>query len=239
MSEILTSKQPFEEYAINFDFTPVLGAENIASAVVIAVDQDSLENVSETLLDVTKQSNTNKVFSPWVQNGITGHNYIITCRIVGSAGSQYELDGILPVQEYLIDSVAFNTIPFSIAQFRVDFKEFVDEVKFPNPTINFWAGLGYKLMSAERWGDLITYGLELFVAHNVALQFMDQASVNSGGAPGVGSGVISNQSAGGVTIGLDTTAALEEDAGNYNLTVYGTRLKRLIDTVGCGGAQLI
>lgn len=131
MSEILTSKQPFEEYAINFDFTPVLGAENIVSAVVIAIDQDSLEDVSATLLDVTKQSNTTKVVSPWVQNGITGHNYVITCRIVGSTGSQYELDGILPVSE--IPSDVGEAYGVSLSSLLTAIKSILQDDSFTDP----------------------------------------------------------------------------------------------------------
>lgn len=108
-----TSKQPYEAYAINFDFTPILGVETIASVAIIAVDQDSLVDVSATLLDVIKQSNTDKIVSGWVQNGTTGHNYIITCRIVGSEGSQYELDGILPVAEIPPDVGTSNGVALS------------------------------------------------------------------------------------------------------------------------------
>jgi len=80
--------------------------------------------------------------------------------------------------------------------------------------------------------------LELWVAHNVTLSAKDNASVNDGGLPGDSSGVISSQSAGGVNVSIDTAATLEAEGGNYNLTPYGTRFKRLIDIVGCGGAQL-
>jgi hypothetical protein len=113
MTIALSSKQPYEAYAINFDFTPILGVETIASAVITAVDQDSLIDVSATLLDATKQSNTNKIVSGWVQGGTTGHNYVITCRIVGSADSQYELDGILPVAEIPPDVGASSGVTLS------------------------------------------------------------------------------------------------------------------------------
>ena len=124
------------------------------------------------------------------------------------------------------------------AKFRTDFTEFANTTNFPDSVILFWAGLGIKLMNPKRWGEILYEGLELWVAHNVTLSAKDNASVNDGGLPGDSSGVISNQSAGGVNVSIDTAATLEAEGGNYNLTPYGTRLKRLIDIVGCGGAQL-
>ena len=96
-----SSKQPSEEYAISFDFTLPLGAENIASATITAVDQTTLLNVSTTILEVLNQTNTTKIVYGWVQNGTSGRDYLITCTIIGDGApaSTYELDGILPVRE--------------------------------------------------------------------------------------------------------------------------------------------
>jgi uncharacterized phiE125 gp8 family phage protein len=100
MSTEFTVKQPSEAFYVSFDFTDVLGAETISSVTsVIALDQATLTDVSTTVLDSAKQSNTTKIVSAWVRAGTTGHRYIITCKIVGSAGSIYELEGILPVEE--------------------------------------------------------------------------------------------------------------------------------------------
>lgn len=41
-----------------------------------------------------------------------------------------------------------------IAQLRTDFPEFADAVRFPNGTITFWSGLGEKLNSQDRFGDM-------------------------------------------------------------------------------------
>lgn len=99
MSGTFTSKQPYEAYAISFDFTAVLGVETIASATITAVDQIDLTDVSLIVLDITKQAMTGTVVYGWVRAGTSGHSYLITCRIVGSAGSLYELEGVLPVLE--------------------------------------------------------------------------------------------------------------------------------------------
>jgi uncharacterized phiE125 gp8 family phage protein len=100
MSTEFTAKQPSEAFYVSFDFTDVLGTETIASVdSVIALDEADSSDVSATVLLAASQTNTTKIVYAWVRAGTTGHRYIITCKIVGSAGSIYELEGILPVEE--------------------------------------------------------------------------------------------------------------------------------------------
>jgi uncharacterized phiE125 gp8 family phage protein len=102
MTTTFTSKQPFEEYQISFDFAASLGTAVISSVdSVTAVDQADSSDVSATFLDATKQSNTNTVVYAWVQAGTSGHSYLITCRIIANdvSASQYELEAIQPVLE--------------------------------------------------------------------------------------------------------------------------------------------
>jgi len=100
MTTTLSPKQPAEAYAISFNFASDLSAEIIAGVPVItAIDRVSLEDVEPTLLDVTKQTNTDTIVYGWVRAGTSGHEYVITCTITGSGGSVYELDAILPVTE--------------------------------------------------------------------------------------------------------------------------------------------
>jgi hypothetical protein len=122
-----------------------------------------------------------------------------------------------------------------VSNFRTDFPEFEDDDKYTDSMINFWAALGDKMLNIERWGDLRTHGLELFVAHNIALSA--QNALN-GGVPGVGMGIATNQSVGPISEGLDVQAMVEQDGGNYNLTLYGTMFLRLSRIVGMGGAQI-
>jgi hypothetical protein len=99
MSGTFTPKQPYEEYYVSFNFTVPLGVETIASATITAVDETTLEDVSTVILDVAKQSISNPLVYAWVRAGETGHSYLVTCRITGSLGSQYELEGLLQVIE--------------------------------------------------------------------------------------------------------------------------------------------
>ncbi len=111
MANSFSTKQPSEAFAVSFDFTARLGAETITSAVISAVDTSTLEDVSATILDVTKQTITGALVYGYTRAGTGGHNYLINCRIVGSLGSLYELEGILPVEETPIDTGEAGTGP--------------------------------------------------------------------------------------------------------------------------------
>ena len=81
--------------------------------------------------------------------------------------------------------------------------------------------------------------VELFVAHNLALEEQAVNSANVGGVPGVGvGGIVSSKSVGGVSISYDTTSGIEENAGHWNLTTYGKRFMRFVRIFGAGPAQL-
>jgi len=91
------------------------------------------------------------------------------------------------------------------------------------------------------YGDstLFDFGLELMVAHNLALERRALDEGAKGGVPGWGRGLVNNSSVDKATVGYDTTAAIEEGAGHWNLTTYGTRFKRLMNLVGAGPFQII
>lgn len=122
--------------------------------------------------------------------------------------------------------------------FRTDFPEFYDVNRFTDATFNFWLGIGTKLLSVTRWGDLLDYGLELFVAHNLALSLQSAQSSSGGLSPGIQSGAVASKAVDKVSISYDTSAGLIDDAGNYNLTTYGTRFFQLANLIGAGGIQL-
>jgi hypothetical protein len=51
-------------------------------------------------------------------------------------------------------------------------------------------------------------------------------------------GVINSKSVDKVSIGYDTAGGIEAGAGHWNLTIYGTRLIKLIKMVGAGPVQV-
>lgn len=91
-------KQTSEEWAIGFDFTEALNGAIITSITsIIALDQLDGSNVSTIVLNSAKQFKDDSVAYGWVRAGTSGHRYLITCIILASDGSIYELEGILPV----------------------------------------------------------------------------------------------------------------------------------------------
>ena len=128
---------------------------------------------------------------------------------------------------------------FDLTVFRASFPEFADLVKYPDTLVTFWSGIGDAMLNTDRWGDVRDQGLKLFTAHQIVLATMNQAAgAIPGGAPGTGTGVISNQSVGGVSVGIDTQASIESYAGHSNETNYGRQFIRLAKMVGMGGAQV-
>lgn len=122
--------------------------------------------------------------------------------------------------------------------FRAAFIAFGDEVRFPDPTIQFWIGVSEKMLDAGRWGDLHDHGAMLFVAHNVLLQSKDDNAANIGAAFGGSSGVVTSKSVDKVSISYDASSVAEEKAGVYNLTRYGQQFIRLARMVGMGPVQI-
>lgn len=127
------------------------------------------------------------------------------------------------------------------ASFRVDFPAFTNATIYPDGSVTFWLGVATKLLSgsvsvgATRWADMLDVGIELFTAHQLALEKQANDTAVKGGTPGISSGPVASKGVGPVSIGYDTTAGLELDAGHWNLTVYGTRFINLARMVGSGG----
>jgi hypothetical protein len=127
-----------------------------------------------------------------------------------------------------------------ISAFRLAFPEFADEAKYPDAMITFWSSAGLLLLNEARWGDLLTHGLWLYVAHNIVLGSADMASGDSGAYPGKGvGGIVTNNSVDGVSVSYDTNSITLDGAGNYNSTKYGREFWQLAMIVGMGGQQLL
>lgn len=124
------------------------------------------------------------------------------------------------------------------AQFRADFPEFDSTTKFTNSEVEYWMGIGYMLLNANRWRNMLDTGVELFIAHNLALEAKAKMDSAGNGIPGLSNGIVSSKSVDKVSISYDTNSAIEKDAGHWNLTIYGLRLIRLIKLFGAGPIQV-
>lgn len=125
-----------------------------------------------------------------------------------------------------------------VTSFRTHYPEF-DAARFPDSAVNYWISIATKMLNPDRWGDdLLDIGLELFVAHHLVVEKVNQDTAKVGGWPGLNKGVMRSNNPGGVSISYDTNAVIEEKAGHWNYTVFGTRFVSLVKNVGAGPIQL-
>jgi hypothetical protein len=122
--------------------------------------------------------------------------------------------------------------------FRQDFPEFADDGSYPDSAVIFYLTLAGKLLNEARWGDVLDMGTELFIAHNLVLERNAQKTAAAGGVPGQNSGPLASKAVGPVNASYDTSAGIEEGAGHWNLTIYGTRFISLVRMFGAGPIQV-
>lgn len=132
------------------------------------------------------------------------------------------------------------------ASLRVDYPEFAAA---PDPQLNYWLAIAGMLLNKARWGQpgpktvspptsMYDVAVELFAAHNTTLEMRALAEAQKGAPPGGATGPISARSVGPLSLSYDTQAAIELDAGHWNLTIYGTRFIRLARMFGAGPIQV-
>lgn len=126
----------------------------------------------------------------------------------------------------------------TIADFRTNFPAFADPAVYPDGPVQFFLDFGYTLLSASRWGELLSFGIQYFVAHNLFLENLAQMDARDGNAPGSTAGAVSSQSGGGLSISWDSGSAAAQNAGHWNMSTYGRQYIRYARMIGAGGLQL-
>lgn len=135
----------------------------------------------------------------------------------------------------------------TVASFRADLPEFASASDYPDSSITYWLNAAAQLMNQDRWGapavtgqpnSLYDIGQEAFVAHQIVLEKRAADAAASGATPGVAQGMVSGKSVDGVNYSFDTGSTAEEQAGYFNLTIYGQRYWKLAEQVGAGAIQL-
>lgn len=125
------------------------------------------------------------------------------------------------------------------AQFRIDFAEFASTTTYPDSAVNFWINLGTLLLNACQWADILDTGIELFAAHNLALEQLAANAGASGGVPGLAGGIAASKTVDKLSITYDTKIGIgPEDAGQFNMTTYGRRFWWLMNMAGMGPTQM-
>jgi hypothetical protein len=123
------------------------------------------------------------------------------------------------------------------ATLRADLPEFADIIRYPDATVNFWLGVGAKLLRADAWADMLDHGLELYTAHHLTLWRRDMDAAANGGAPGQSAGQVSSKTVDKVSVSYDVASTSWADAGYWNQTTYGKQFWQLQQLAGMGGAS--
>ncbi|AFC85914.1 DUF4054 domain-containing protein [Frateuria aurantia] len=123
-------------------------------------------------------------------------------------------------------------------QFRADFPALASTTTYPDAQVNFWIELAAIRLNEARWGKLLQYGAELFVAHNLVLQARDIADVAAGGDPGEVTGPATAKSVDKVSVSYDAQSVALTDGGFWNMSSYGIQFLQLARMIGTGGIQL-
>lgn len=128
---------------------------------------------------------------------------------------------------------------FDVAAFRAAFPEFGDAAAYPDSLIGFWAGLAKLSLDRKRWGKWYPYGLQLFIAHFIALAKQNELSGAGGGIPGAGgSGNIASKKVGEVQVTYSQKTGDVDGGGEWNATSYGRMYLTLQRLIGHGCYQL-
>lgn len=120
------------------------------------------------------------------------------------------------------------------ATFRGSFPAFANMTTYPDPVVNFWIGFALKFLDPGRWGEAIDYGIMLFVAHNLSLEFNANAAAKKGQNPGFVTGPVTSGSVDKVSYSRDVSSALDSKNGHWNLSIYGLRYIQLVKMMGAG-----
>ena len=78
---------PDDQFQLTFDISDWLGSDTISSVDYTAVDGDGVD-VSATVLDAARHTNTTTVIKPYVLGGDDGEVYTIKCLVTTAAGDK-------------------------------------------------------------------------------------------------------------------------------------------------------
>lgn len=131
-----------------------------------------------------------------------------------------------------------NPRDLDFTKFRIDYPEFSDVGRYTDSMLEHWSFLGKDFISFRRWKHVYQKGLQLFVAHFLALQERDKLTAKVGGIPGGSAGVVSSKQARFVSANYETQSTMESPAGHWNQTSYGRIYIHMARLIGAGAVQL-
>lgn len=122
--------------------------------------------------------------------------------------------------------------------FREAFPAFASPTDYPEALVTFWLNVAGFRHNAERWLDLLDTGIQLFMAHNLALDLNARKAAAAGQGAGQIVGALSSVSAKDVSWTRDVNMAVNPKDGHWNLTTYGMQWKEMARMMGAGGIQV-
>lgn len=124
------------------------------------------------------------------------------------------------------------------ASIRALYPEFASTTTYSDAMINQWLTVATLQMNAGRWGDLLDYGVSLYVAHRLSLAAKNARAAQFGKQPGAATGPVTSKGADKVNISYDVRSVVEEGGGFWNLTTYGQEYIRQARLMGAGPLQV-
>lgn len=113
--------------------------------------------------------------------------------------------------------------------------------KLPNVVLDSFLQLGQDCVSKERYGKLWQHCIGLFIAHMCTLYLQSAADADAPAsdvlAAAQSAGVVTSESADGVSYSMDTSALSQDLAGwaAFKLTAFGVQFATMARLVGKGG----
>jgi hypothetical protein len=238
-----------------FDFTAQIGSigGTITAAVwTVTVDASSTvidpDPASRILAPPTFSSNKTSALLGQMIDGVI---YDVSADVTLS-----DTRVLTDAATLLCSSTEPNDVYLTVGQFRIDYPAFGDTARFPDATVQYWIdqacsppNMSYAINQC-RWGQFFTLGLNLFVAHNLAVADMmvqragpPGMGTGPGGAYGfaplVGSGVAASKSVGGVSLSYDNSLGMEANAGWWGLTPWGNQYLYYLRLAGAAPIHMI
>lgn len=122
--------------------------------------------------------------------------------------------------------------------FRVVYPEFADKAAYPDTWVAAQIAAAGLQVNPQAWGEMLDYGTQLVVAHQLAKGRRRQRVAGLGGVPGEVTGPVASKGVDKISKAYDTGAVSFEGAGDWNATEYGVEFYRLAQMFGAGGMQV-
>jgi hypothetical protein len=229
--------RPDESDLFSFDFTvPAAGVAISTAGVTCSQAIDSPVNDPGAAGRVLNSPQiVASVIKALVGTGVNGVFYTLTASATMNDGRVLVFSGDF---ECTLRPLPVTDPILTPAKFRQDFVTFTNPRDYPDETIAFWINIALNQgpLDANRWGNLILLGQELFVAHMLTLEKQNQLQTRRGRAA-LAIGPAVSRSVGGVSVSYDLSGAYSDDAGFWNLSSYGQRYWYFLNQAGMGPVQ--